>query len=129
MPSLPISMVIFLIIGMPMPIIGFMPIIGIIIVMPMPIPIMFIIGFMTIMFIMGFMPIMPIMGFMPIIGIMCCCIIGIWFIGIAFIMMRASFGPPGMAQANLCGAGLSVRVDGQNARSGGYSPRNVGVQG
>src|SRR5215216_1263606 len=87
MPSFPISIVILhiiggiiigigIIIGMPIPIIGFMPIIGFII------------------------PIGPIIGFMPIIGF----IIGIipWLfigIGIAFIMMRASYVPSSSAQA------------------------------
>src|ERR1051326_4892567 len=91
-PSLPISQVILHIIGI-MP----MPIIGIIIGMPMPMCIM---GFMPIPIIMGFIIIgfIPMWPMWPIIGF-----IGIWWfiigIGIAFIMVAASYGHAGSAQA------------------------------
>ncbi len=107
MPSLVISQVMRHIIGIIMPImpfiIGFIPIIGIIIGMP-------IIGFMPfigIMFgIIGFMPIMglmpPIIGIIEPIGI--AFIIGIpmlaLVVGIAFIMMTASYAPLRTGQDN-----------------------------
>jgi hypothetical protein len=87
-----------IIIGMPMPIIGFMPIMGFIM------PIMFIMGFMPIMFIMGFIPIMFIMGFIIPFIIPCgmAFIIGfipmLWFI--ALIMMVTSYGALRSAQCN-----------------------------
>jgi hypothetical protein len=94
MPSLPISQVILHIIGiMPMPIIGICIIMGMPIIigfMPMPIIIGFIMGFIPI--IIGF-----IMGFIPIIGIGF--IIG-WLIGIAFIMVMASYARDQIAQVN-----------------------------
>lgn len=143
MPSLPISIVILHIIGMFIMPMGFMPIIGIIIGMPMPIigfimpfiiGIMFIIGFIMppiigIMFIIGFMPIMGFIPIIPFIPFGIELIIGIpmlAFIGIAFIMMTASYGALRSAQGCHLPAGtfpLLVRTDGAEDRTSRPSRR------